>query len=237
MRPGFVLVILFLFLTSCSIMRDNPKYNFTNGVYTSRAMGKDVSKVYVDLADDDIRVYAVERTNGSYVVDSVRHPYLTFSNENTSHFAAKPGFLKTSFDIDFLTIPFKYRPISRGFPRQFTTTLNGGLFLGYRADFYVLHYHKKLLGPAKRNVHHIGFSVGGFTGLGSTSMNPWVTLDRITTEYEGVAWSKGVAAIAGINNFSAGIALGWDRLLDRNKTVWIYQDRRWLGVVFGLNLN
>lgn len=237
MHPGFPLILMLLMLSSCSLLRDNPKYNFTNGLYNSRVIGKDVCKVYVHNADEEIRVYAVCKANGSYRVDSARHQPMAFGSQQTGEMGVKPAFLKTSFDIDFLTMPFKFRPSMKGFPRQFTTQLNGGLFLGYRADVYVLHYNKNLLGPAFRKTNHFGFSVGGFTGLGSTSMNPWVTLDQITSEYEGVAWSKGIAAIAGINNFTAGIAVGWDHLVDRNKTVWIYQGKPWVGFVFGLNLN
>ena len=74
-------------------------------------------------------------------------------------------------------------------------------------------------------------------GIGSTAMNPWVTLDRIPIEYEGVTWAKGLAAIAGLNNFTAGLALGWDHLLDKNNRLWIYQGKPWVGFVFGLNLN
>lgn len=31
--------------------------------------------------------------------------------------------------------------------------------------------------------------------------------------------------------------LGFDTLLDRNAQFWIYQERPWLGLMLGLNLN
>jgi hypothetical protein len=68
-------------------------------------------------------------------------------------------------------------------------------------------------------------------------MNPWVTENQITQEYDGVVWSKGIAGIIGIDNFTIGLALGWDHLLDKNKNYWIYQGKPWLGLAFGLNLN
>ena len=68
-------------------------------------------------------------------------------------------------------------------------------------------------------------------------MNPWVTNNRIAIEYDGVVWTKGVTGIIGLNNFTTGLAVGWDHLLDRNMAYWIYQGKPWIGFVFGLNLN
>ena len=68
-------------------------------------------------------------------------------------------------------------------------------------------------------------------------MNPWVTNNQIVTEYDGVVWSKGVAGIIAINNFTIGLAIGFDDLLDNNKKYWIYQAKPWVGFAFGLNLN
>ena len=68
-------------------------------------------------------------------------------------------------------------------------------------------------------------------------MNPWVTSDRVQIEYEGIIWTKGIAGLVGLNNFTVGLALGWDHLLDQNRKDWIYQQKPWLGFVFGLNLN
>ena len=39
------------------------------------------------------------------------------------------------------------------------------------------------------------------------------------------------------NNITAGLALGFDNLLDKNKKIWIYENKYWIGLTFGLNLN
>ncbi len=109
--------------------------------------------------------------------------------------------------------------------------------MGYRTDTYVLHYKDSPLGISKRNITHFGFSFGGYMGMGGTAMNPWVTNDQIALEYDGVVWTKGLAGIIALNNFTTGLALGWDHLLDKNKKYWIYQGKPWIGFVFGLNLN
>lgn len=144
---------------------------------------------------------------------------------------------KNSIDFDFLTIPFKYRPKQKDLPNQFTTNLNGAVYLGRRSDYYKISYVKTPLNRNMRDIKHYAFSLGAFTGLGATTMNPSVTQEKITKEYDGLVWSKGLAGIIGINNFTIGVALGFDNLLDENRKDWIYQQKMWYGFAFGLNLN
>ncbi|MCF0052640.1 hypothetical protein LXM25_21390 [Dyadobacter sp. LJ53] len=146
-------------------------------------------------------------------------------------------FKQSSFDVDFLSIPFKYRPAKSGIPNQFNTNLNGAVYVGYRNDIYQLSFRKTPLNKYQRETRHYGISYGFFTGLGGTAMNPSVTDNQISIEYDGLVWGKGIAGIIGINNFTVGLALGFDNLLDENKKVWIYQGKPWLGLAFGLNLN
>jgi hypothetical protein len=64
-----------------------------------------------------------------------------------------------------------------------------------------------------------------------------MTGGAVQSEYDGVVFNKGFAAIVALNHFTAGVAIGWDRLLDRNRRYWIYNDKTWVGIVLGLNLN
>lgn len=238
--PSYLLIILFFMFTfsSCSILRENPKYEFADGKYASKVFGKGINNVYVENEGEIVHVYPIKQ-NGlkQPVIDTLKHKPLNFGESEMDTIAVRPLFRQTSFDIDFLTIPFKYRFPQEDFPRQFTTSLNGGIYFGYRSDLYVLHYETNSLGISKRTSTHFGFSFGGFTGLGGTAMNPWVTNNRIAIEYDGVVWTKGVTGIIGLNNFTTGLAVGWDHLLDRNMAYWIYQGKPWIGFVFGLNLN
>lgn len=68
-------------------------------------------------------------------------------------------------------------------------------------------------------------------------MAPWFTNDAITSEYDGVVFMKGVAGELGFKQMTAGLALGFDNLLDNNNRHWIYENKLWLGILFGINLN
>ncbi len=221
--------------SSCKTGRETSKYQLSDGYYKGTTFSNQHNTVYIDNSEDTISIYLIQRQTKS--IDTLNEFKKTFP-QLSSDFSLLPAtFKQASFDIDFLTIPFKYRPVQKDFPRQFNTNLNGALYLGYRSDIYQLRYIKTPLKNFTRQTLHYGLSFGLFTGLGGTTMNPSVTTNQITAEYDGAVWSKGIAGIIGINNFTIGLAFGYDDLLDNNKKKWLYQSKPWLGLAFGLNIN
>lgn len=231
--------ILYLFsisilLSSCSVFQKNGK-NFDDGYYTQTIDGKK-QQVYIDVDDETVRIHPIESKQGLAVVDSSR--VLLLQQEVSSTDPLPPlAFHKPSFDIDFLTIPLKFRPAQAGVPMQLNTNLNGAAYFGYRRDQYTIKYSSTPLGRSERSIQHFGFSLGAFTGLGNTLISPTNTSNATEQEYDGVVWSKGLAGIFAVNKFTLGLALGYDHLLGSNRAVWIYQNKLWYGLAFGLNLN
>ncbi|HLO71475.1 MAG TPA: hypothetical protein VK167_11430 [Flavipsychrobacter sp.] len=230
-RTYFIYGILCYVLQSCAVA-DTSKYQLSSGVYNSKLF-KHTAKVYVDVAEDSITVYPIVKNNHSNLADttqSVSYPtnYSSFQNRY---------FSKPSFDIDILTMPLKYRPALNGSPNQLNTDFNGALYLGWRNDIYHIKYRKTLFGTYKRKVSHYGFSTGAFCGIGATAINPWVTNNNVAAEYDGAVLLTGVAAIFAVNNLSCGVGVGIDKLMDSNSGFWMYQNKPWVGLLFGLNLN
>ena len=232
----FILLLSAVIFTSCTIFKDSRKYEFSNGIYKSKLFNQTIQNVYVDIEEDLITVYPLKDGKNVFVIDTLLNKKQIFSKAN-NEIINKQMFSQNSFDVDFLTIPFKYRPSQKDLPKQFTTNLNGAIFLGYRTDIYKLRYKTNPLKRFERMITHYGFSFGLFTGFGGTAMNPSVTQDQITKEYDGTVWSKGIGAIVGVDNFTIGLTLGFDDLMDSNKKYWIYQQKPWFGLAFGLNLN
>lgn len=232
----FIFLILTGIISSCASLKESPKYELKDGIYNASFLITKRDKVYIEMHEDTVQAYAVKKDKHGFAIANTEpvqsFPEITEEPIKESYILYKP-----SLDIDFVTIPAKYRPEASGFPRQLNSSLSGALYLGSRYDVYKIHYHKNPLGIKEREINHLGFSLGLFGGLGSTFMNPWVTNDAITSEYDGVVLMKGIAALAGFNNFTAGIAVGTDNLLDRNREFWIYEDELWVGLTFGLNLN
>ena len=232
---NIILFVIVALVSSCGVLKNSPKYQLANGYYKSKSFSAKASKVYIDNETDTIYVYNYNKV--TRVVDTSFKATLIFPHKTSTPVNNSRSFRQASFDVDFVTMPFKYRPTQPGFPQQFNTNLNGAVYFGLRNDVYQIKYKESPLKKFDRQTTHYGFSFGLFTGVGGTAINPWVTNNVVGYEYDGVAWSKGFGAIIGINNFTIGLALGFDDLLDENKTYWIYQQKPWLGLAFGLNLN
>lgn len=230
-----IFIISSLFITGCSVIRPTPKTALVDGIYMQK---KDTlkRKVYVDIEEDVLRTHPTKLADQNLVIDSLSTSDF-YPEQIREKSDGKSFFSKQSFDVDFLTIPLKYRFARADVPPQLNTTLNGAVFLGYRIDKYVVSYKPDFLNRSLRNITHYGFSFGVFNGLGSTAMTPTNTFNAISQEYDGVVWNKGMAGILAVNNFTLGISLGIDNLLDKNKKVWIYESKPWVGIAFGLNLN
>ena len=81
---------------------------------------------------------------------------------------------------------------------------------------------------------HSGFDFGLFAGFGITQINPTVTGDKITQEYDGIIFQKGVGLFMTLERMSVGIVLGFDNLMDSNKDVWLYNQKPYLGLCLGI---
>lgn len=230
--------ISLLLSTSCTSFQESAKYELNNGYYKVRAEGGEDQKVYVYINEDTLVAYPLIEKVKPARLDTSSSAALAFPEVISSTNLYQPQiFHEYSFDLDVLAILFKYRPKSESLPRQLNTQYNGALYAGYRTDRYKVFYKPTPLGIADRSVTHYGYSVGLFSGIGTEAINPWVTNDKFPGEYDGMVWLNGVAAIVGINQFTFGLSVGIDYLLDSNRNIWIYQGKPWVGLALGLNLN
>lgn len=234
MKILVTLGVMSVILNSCAVMQKTAKKNLYDGFYSKKSHSEK-SRVYVDIVDENIRIHPT-RQNNNREIDTTKACEVFFSELNAE---TKNDFTlsQNSFDVDFLTIPFKLRFEEKDVPTQLNTNLNGAVYLGFRRDVYKIEYNTTPLKSALRNTIHFGYSIGLFMGFGNTFMSPTNTNNMLQQEYDGIVLSKGVAGIVGINNFTVGLTLGFDNLLDRNKSIWIYEGKPWLGLAFGLNLN
>lgn len=139
-------------------------------------------------------------------------------------------------DVDLFTLPFKYRFQTAGQSGQLDDKLNVGIYFGGRYDLgrYRTIYFRR---NQRADISTLSLGLGGFLCFGVATVNPFSTLGRFQDEYNGLGINYGIATIISIRSFSAGLAVGFDQLADRNRDIWIYQNKPWIGVTFGLNLN
>jgi hypothetical protein len=233
-----VLSVFFLttMLFSCSALKESPKYKLTDGVYKTKNDGNKAF-VYIENAEDSVFVYQLKA--GRKLAKTDRSPLKpeVYPVIATDKVILAKRYWKNTFDLDVLTIPFKYRPSTNSFTPQLSNHLNGALYIGYRNDTYELSYKQNPIGKISQRISHLGFSAGLATGIGVSPLNPWVTQNNISTEYDGFIWSKAVCIIMAVEKLNFGLAVGIDHLLDDNSRYWIYQGKPYLGLSVGLNLN
>ena len=214
-RLGLALINI-VFIMGCSASR--VKYGLVDGIYKVK---------YHDGRVEEAEVYLDES-------DSIR---IIKDTKHVEPIVGKSIFLKKeSLDADFMIVPFKFRASTGGLPHQLTTQFNGNLFLGYRLDRYQVTYTKTPV-TIKREIKHRALSVGAFGGIGSATLAPWTTQYQITDEYNGFILARGLALMVGVNDHTVGFGIGWDYLTDRDRSIWIYQNKHWLGLTYSLNLN
>lgn len=230
-------ILVFLISTGCSSYKNTVQYEIGDGIYKSKIFSDGMEKVYIDNEENFLYVFPLSEGDSHFVLDTVRRNVLEFPQRRTTTKFDKATFYTTEFDVDLITIPFKYRFPSDGFPQQLNTNLNASVFLGYRTDLYTLKYKENEIGLIDRLTKHYGLTFGFFSGFGSTAVNPFVTQNKINIEYDGIVWSNGLAVSFAVDYLNLGLSLGWDNLLDGNSSFWIYQKRPWIGLVLGINLN
>lgn len=213
-------------LSSCGTLKETARYQFTDGEYLYRQKKNEYQAAYIDNK--------LDKDPDTVLVFPARKAYAPVFPKVIS--GVDQYFLRKSFHFNLLTIPFKFRPSILGFPSQLNSNFNGEIFFGYRLDKFRLHFTETPAGM-KKEVLHWGLSGGVFGGFGSTQISPWTTQNKTMAEYNGFVLSRGVAIMGSINRLTVGLAIGTDYLTDRDKDIWIHQNKAWYGLAIGLNLN
>ena len=146
--------------------------------------------------------------------------------------------LDRRFDLDVFTLPFKVRAARAGIPPQLNSSFNAALYLGRRFDFYDLRLDRRAAAwQHAPRLKATGLGYGAFLGVGSAFISPDLTRQHATLDYDGLVVNLGLATIYDARAFNVGLALGLDHLAGRDRRHWVYQNKPWLGVLFGLDLN
>lgn len=222
MRTPVFCLSAIIILSGCASQKITKQLPLKSGHYVVKTPGHEPLKSYLHIEDGSITVYE-SKADGTFGLPT------PLANNSLV--------LDRSFDIDALTMPFKFRPAEPGFPRQLTADFNGNIFMGYRSDRYRIHLIKTPYGIEK-DIRHKAFTAGIFGGVGTTFVSPWTTTDpNFTDEYQGFILSHGISTMVGIDNLTVGVAVGWDYLTDRDKDIWVYQNKPWIGLALSLNIN
>lgn len=217
--------------SSCSTLDKVAKHGFTSGYYKVD-LKKEAKDVYVDVSDEEISVYP----QSDRKVD--KEKYLSIPLKTADSVQTTPlTFRKKSLDIDITSVLLKYRPSVNGLPQQLTADLNMAMYAGMRFDSYKITDRVDPLGKHSPKITNLGYDFGIFAGPGISPINPFTTNNRTNNDYSGMIFQMGVAGFLESSIASFGIAVGFDYLLNRDRAIWIYNKKPWLGFVVGIALN
>jgi hypothetical protein len=222
-------------ICGCSVTGSSSKFTFADGYYRSKLNGKKYKKYYVTAATDSIKVCPAHIS--MQLADTDKSITVLFPEHIQPVNFSKKTFTSQSFDLDVITILFKYRPPVKYYPAQLNTNFNGALYGGYRKDIYALSYRNTPLHVANRKITHHAFSFGAFAGIGAARIDEFVTLRRIDYEYDGALFTTGIATELDLNKINFVVLSGLDFLTDKNSHVWVNEKKIWIGIGVGLNLN
>jgi hypothetical protein len=230
---NYILSVL-VTIAGCTAVEETSRRPMETGIY--KVSSQKSGHYYTIVQEDNLKLFPAKKTKAGWLADtslsSIIHLHTTNNSERRSI-----KFTTSSFDLDVMTILFKYRPSTTGFPPQLNTNFNAAEFIGFRTDSYILSYDRTPLNSFEPRTNHFAYSVGGFVGLGATTMNPFVTNNSIQSDYDGVVITKGVAGLIGVGNFTFGATFGFDNLLDDQRKTWIYENKPWVGFTVGFNIN
>jgi hypothetical protein len=234
-RIFFLFVFAGLILLSCVPVEKIERHDFTSGYYKLKIPGNTPTHVYTKVDEDSLEVYNVIADGQNKTPDFNSLRRINISEIQSGNYFYKSCFVKNSVDVDLTTLILKYRPSLTSLPNQLNANINAAIYVGFRRDYYKAIPYKSPLNDEISFIRQIGFDGGIFAGIGSTFMSPSNTQNNITQEYDGMVFQKGVAGFITFDNMSVGVALGFDNLLDKNKSFWIYNQKPYIGLVIGIS--
>ncbi len=230
----FLYSILALISFSCVSVDKIARHDFGSGYYMLTTEDKNHTDIYASYTGDSITVYPLLKNKENRTPDTSSFTGSSLKDITTGNLLYKSCFTNTTIDIDLTTVIMKFRPGRQGVPNQLNANLNAAIYTGYRKNFYKLIPEKTPLREVGSHIRQISIDGGFFAGIGITPVNPTVTSDRITQEYDGIVFQKGIASFLTLDNISVGLSIGFDNLLDENKSVWIYNQKPYIGLMIGI---
>jgi hypothetical protein len=232
LKKIILLLVPIAALYSCSTLERASLHGLNDGFYQLQSDSSENQAVYLDVSEDTISVYPTTSKQAE------SKPTLTIPLATSDSLPfQRITFKKQGLDLDISTVLMKYRPAIGELPAQLTTDLNLALYAGWRYDYFLVKPRKNPLGKTTVSVDNRGFDFGFFAGPGTTLISPFTTRNRRSDEYNGMILQAGLAGFIESNMASFGLAVGYDYLLSKNRAIWIYNNKPWVGFMIGVALN
>jgi hypothetical protein len=189
--------------------------------------------IAASLRPADHNPTTIDQADSSATLFVHYNPVLNKLEEKSPWFRYKTAGL----DVDLVTMPLQYHFATDGLPGQLNDyPLNFHVHIGLLSEIgrYRTTYFRR---NQRSEIQSFSFGIGGLIGLSPMLVNPMNTNGSVPDEYQALGINYGLSSVFSFKNFSAGFALGYSKLTDRNDPVWVYRSKPWLGLTLGVNLN
>lgn len=218
--------------SSCNTLEKTSLHGFNSGYYKVETDTQSEA-VYVNVTEEKVDIY----NQNNKTIDKSKYRSISLNQHEDSLHTIDLNFRKQSLDIDITSILLKYRPSVLGLPPQLTSDINLAMYAGWRHDKYKLKSKKDRLGNQYNTISSLGYDLGVFAGPGTTTINAFTTNNKSQNEYSGMIIQTGIAGFIESNIASFGFAVGIDHLTNRDRDIWIYSNKPWIGFIVGIAIN
>jgi len=227
------IVLAVLLFAGCAPIGSIAKHELNSGYYKFNSAKIATSKVYADVYEDSIIIFQKkEPVSGKPDPSSGLGSKISSIGPDNDLYGSR--FIKKSIEVDLSTILAKLRPATSGVPAQMNANLNALIYLGARNDIYRIKTYSSVLNKHNSTIKHFGYDAGLFAGIGIVPVNPTVTNDNTSLEYDGIVFQKGIGVFITIDNVSVGLTLGFDNLIGGSSIKWIYNNKPYIGLAIGI---
>jgi len=126
-------------------------------------------------------------------------------------------------------IPYRMRFPQDSTPLTSDSKVELSFMYGYTTGFAKINHE---------SITHFYFTASAFAGLSTAKLEKETVIDvkMLKSNQSNVAISYGGNLMFGRNNFGISLFLGFEVALGQNSSLWIYQNRPWLGIGVSTNL-
>ena len=199
---------LFLLTSGCVSLGKLARHDFDSGFYKLKVNGVKPSRVYAKVAGDSVIVYPVSHFGTKEIPNTASSTGTRISRIKPDNYFYHSCFISNSLDVDLTSILFKWRHSMDDVPNQFSADLDVALYMGLRKDFYKIITSVSPIHEEKSYIRQIGFDIGIFAGIGSSPVNPTVTNNRISQQYDAMIFQKGLAVLFQLTKCQSDWLLG-----------------------------
>jgi hypothetical protein len=228
-----IIALAILLFGGCAPIGSIARHEFNSGYYKLSSEKISSAKVYADVYEDSIMIFRM-KDPATGKPDPTSGVGSKISSIGPGDDLYDSRFIKKSIEVDLSTMLTKLRPATSGVPAQLNSNLNALIYLGARNDIYKIKTYSTVLNKTNSSFKHFGYDAGIFAGIGIVSVNPTVTNDNTSLEYDGIVFQKGIGVFITKDNASVGLTLGFDNLIGGNSIKWIYNNKPYLGLTIGI---